>query len=107
MLLRSSGRRTWAACSTPHSAVTWTSGNTVPTPGIGVMPELENEPPAFGNTSTGRSTNRFRSSATFAFCSASRFSSAFLRDVESYLSAARSAASRESRPARRDAAGNS
>ena len=48
MLLRSSGRRTWVACSTPHSAVTWTSGNTVPTPGMGVMPELENEPPAFG-----------------------------------------------------------
>jgi len=46
---------------------------------VGVMPELEYEPPAFGNTSTARSTNRFRSSATFALCSSSRFSSAFLR----------------------------
>lgn len=66
MLLWSSGRRTWAASSTPHAAFTWTRGNTVPAPGMGTIPEFENEPLAFGNTSTGPSTNRLRSSATLA-----------------------------------------
>src|SRR5258708_21139159 len=56
MLLQSSGRRTWSASSTPHASVTWTFGNTVPAPGIGVIPDLENEPPALGNTTTERST---------------------------------------------------